>query len=249
MKKKIIIGLFTMGFAMNAIAQNLTFATEATYPPFESVDNSGKIVGFDVDIMNALCNQIHATCTIVNAPFDSLIPSLQVGKYDAIIAALGITPQRQQVVDFTKPYYNETVSVVASKNSELQLNATSLKGKTIGVQGNTTMYQYLKSKYGSVVKINTYQSEESAFLDLTAGRVDAVMGDTPLIEGWLQESNHSQNYSTIGRPLMDATYFGPGFGIAVQKGNSTLVNELNTALIQIKHNGTYHKIEMKWLGA
>lgn len=246
--KKILFTALMLSAALNLHAATLTFATEATYPPFESVESSGKIVGFDIDIMNALCAQMKAQCTIENAPFDSLIPSLQIGKYDAIIASLAITPQREKVVAFTAPYYVNPVSVVAKKGSQLTLELASLKGKTIGVQGDTTFYQYLKAKYGKAIKINTYKSQESAFADLTNGRVDAVMGDTPLIAAWLKDKQHDKDYAYVGAPIEDATYFGTGNGIAVKKGNAKLVQQLNEALSSIKQNGQYQKITQKWFG-
>ena len=246
--KKFLISTLLLTIAINIQAATLKFATEATYPPFESVESSGNITGYDIDIMNAVCAVMKTKCTIENAPFDSLIPSLNIGKYDAIISALSITPQREKVVAFTQPYYLVTITVIAPKDSTLALNSASLKGKTIGVQGDTTFYQYLKAKYGNVVKINTYKSQESAFADLTNGRVDAVMGDTPLNAAWLKQGNNAQHYLYVGQPIEDVTYFGPGYGIAVKKTNSKLLAQLNTALETIKKDGQYQQINHKWFG-
>lgn len=245
--KKILVLLFLFNM-LSVQAATLTFATEATYPPFESVDSSGKIVGFDIDIMNALCKQMKAQCTIANAPFDSLIPSLNIGKYDAIIAAMAITSQRMKVVTFTNSYYEDTVSFVAPKDSHLTIDVAGLKGKTIGVQGDTTFYQYLKAIYGKEIKINTYKSQESAFLDLTSGRVNAVMGDTPLVTAWLKQDGHDKEYATFGKPINNPKFFGVGNGIALKKGNTALLTELNTALAAIKKNGEDQKIIQKWFG-
>ena len=244
--KKILLSVLILGAALNVQAATIKFATEATYPPFESVESSGKIVGYDVDIMNALCVQMKTQCTIENAPFDSLIPSLNIGKYDAIIAAMAITAQRGKVVAFTNPYYVDTVSIIAKKNSHLKLDLASLKGKTIGVQGDTTFYQYLKAKYGTAVKINTYKSQESAFADLANGRVDAVMSDTPLIATWLKQNSNANDYVYVGEPINDVAYFGVGNGIAVKKTNTKLLAQLNAALVEIKKDGQYQKINQKW---
>jgi arginine transport system substrate-binding protein len=246
--KKLLFTALILGATLNVQAQNISFATEATYPPFESVESSGKIVGFDIDIMNALCTQMKAQCTIENAPFDSLIPSLNVGKYDAIIAAMAITAQRQKVVSFTDAYYQDTASFIAKKSAHLKLDPASLKGKTIGVQGDTTFYQYLKATYGKNIKINTYKSQESAFSDLSNGRIDLVMGDTPLNAVWLKQDKNTQDYTYVGKPIDDVTYFGTGNGIAVKKSNSKLLTQLNNALAAIKKNGEYQKIMTKWFG-
>ena len=244
--KKLIMGalLFTTGLAF---AQNsLTFATDATYPPFESLAPSGEMQGFDVDIIKALCNKMQSKCSFVNQSFDSLIPSVQLGKFDAIFGAINITAARAKQVDFTNPYYVNTVSMVALKDKNLTLDPASLKGKTIGVQGGTTLSQYLQDTYGSKVKVNTYASEESAFLDLTSGRVDAVMGDTPLIATWLKKNN--DKYTLVGQAVTSEKYFGQGYGIAVKKGNADLLKQLNDALAAIKADGSYDKIVKQYFG-
>lgn len=246
MKNKIvlIVGLIFIAALVNTFAaiKTIKFATEATYPPFEYVTPAGGIQGFDIDVAKALCKELKAQCTFTNQPFDSLIPSLKVGKFDAIIAAMAITSERQKEVDFTAAYYNNTVSFVAAKNSTLEISAAGLKGKTVGVQAGTTFEQYLQKKYAGNVKVNTYASEESAFLDLAAGRVDAVMGDTPLVEQWIKEHGMSQ-YQIIGKPVKDEMYFGKGDGIAIKKGNAELLSALNQALKAIKANGEYTKIK------
>lgn len=237
---------FLLLFSLSGYAASLTFATEATYPPFESLSPSGEMQGFDIDIVHALCEKMQAQCTINNQAFDSLIPSLQLKKFDAIFGAINITPERAKQVNFTDPYYVNSVSIIASKNKAPEL-AKSLAGKTIGVQTGTTLAQYLQEKYGDEVKINTYASEQSTFLDLTSGRIDAVMGDTPLIVQWLKQ-NGKNNYVIVGTPITDKKYFGAGYGIAVHKDNSILLKQLNDAIAAIKADGTYEKIVKKYFG-
>src|SRR5690606_17599012 len=111
LKSFIAASLFMLSSSI--FAQTIKFAMEATYPPFEYVDASGNIKGFDVDIANALCQQLKAQCEFSNQPFNSLIPSLQLGKFDAIISALGITTERAKQVSFTNPYYQPSGSFVA----------------------------------------------------------------------------------------------------------------------------------------
>lgn len=245
MKYLLLLGVFLVGFAF-AAGQSVTFATEATYPPFEFLDSAGKMQGFDIDMANALCAKMNVKCVILNQGFDSLIPALQLGKIDAIIAAMNITPEREKQVDFTSPYYMNTVSLVAAKNKNLSLDPKDLTGKVIGVQAGTTLGQYLQNKYGNKVKVQSYASEESAFLDLTSGRIDAVLGDTPLISQWLKKNN--QNYTLVGQPIDDSHYFAGGYGIAVKKGNAALLQQLNEAIVKIKNDGTYEKIINKNFG-
>lgn len=247
MKNFILTSLLFLATFITANAATLTFATEATYPPFESLDAKGNMQGFDVDIINAICNKMHEQCTLVNQSFDSLIPSLQLGKYDAIFGAMSITPEREKQVSFTKPYYVNTASIVAAKNKNLNLSLQSLAGKTIGVQTGNTFIQYLQNKYNEKVNVNTYASAQSAFLDLTSGRIDGVMGDTPLIAQWLKNQNNN-NYAMVGSQISDEKYFGKGYGIAIKKDNTTLQSKLNQAISEIKTDGTYNNIVKKYFG-
>jgi len=243
--KKTILFLMLNVFLLAAIAapiKTITFATEATYPPFEYITPSGDIQGFDIDLAKALCLQAKISCTFINRPFDSLITGLKLEKFDAVIAAIAITDARKSEVDFTESYYADNVSFIAQEKSSFNINPEKIKGKTIGVQAGTTFEQYLQKTYGNTIKINTYASEESAFLDLNAERIDAVMGDTPLVKKWLQEHS-SKQYAIIELPKSDQTFFGKGDGIAVKKGNTELLMMLNKALAQIKMNGTYKKIK------
>lgn len=247
MQKLFITALLFFISTVFADTKTITFATEATYPPFESLDSTGKMQGFDIDIANALCTKMQAKCHISNQAFDSLIPALQLGKIDAVIAAMNITADRAKQVDFTNPYYLNSATIVAPKSKKLSLAPESLQGKVIGVQSGTTFGPYLRNQYGGKVKVQSYASEESAFLDLTAGRVDAVMGDTPLIMQWLKKNN--QNYEVIGKPVDNKDYFGQGYGIAVKKGNTALLQQLNNAIAAIKADGTYDQIVKKNFGS
>lgn len=223
--------------------KTIRFATEATYPPFESVDEFGVLKGFDIDIANALCQQIKAQCTFSVQSFNSLIPSLKLRKFDALIAALGITPEREKEVDFTDSYYEPTASFVAllSKNYTLK----SIQGKTIGVQTGSTFERYLHDKYHRKVKIKTYSSVQDAFLDLIAGRVDLVLADSPIANAWLLK-NGNNFYGVVEKPIIDHVYFGVGYGIAVRKGDTLLLHALNNALKVIKADGTYQSIAKKY---
>lgn len=242
-----LINILFLSITANAQTNTLIFATEATYPPYEYLDNTGKIQGFDIDIANAICDHLKMQCKIINQAFDSLIPGLQLGKFDAIIAAMNITPERKKQVDFTDSYYKNPALIVAPRNKKLSMDANALKNKTIGVQSGTTFGPYLQSKYGNNIQVKTYDSEEAAFLDLKTGRLDAVMGDEPLVILWLK--NNNKDYEVIGQPVDDQNYFGEGLGIAVKKGNTALLQKLNQAIAKIKADGTFQKILDKNFGA
>lgn len=244
MKKLLLFLFLILGLSSSyaALPASLNFATEATYPPFEFVDPSGAIKGFDIDIAQALCQKMAVKCNFVNQPWDSLIPGLKLGKFNALIGAMEITPARKNQVDFTEAYLPATGLFIAEKNSSLSISAAGLKDKTIGVQGGTTFEQYLTKEYGRQIKIKSYNSMQDALLDLDAGRVDAVLGDSALLLDWLKKHDPSDHLKQVGQPFSNPSYFGQGYGIAVQKGNSELLNALNQALQEIKQDGSYQKI-------
>ncbi|MDU7174182.1 MAG: transporter substrate-binding domain-containing protein [Klebsiella oxytoca] len=131
--KKVLIAALLAGMSLSATAaQTIRFATEASYPPFESIDANNKIVGFDVDLANALCKEIDATCTFTNQAFDSLIPSLKFRRFDAVMAGMDITPEREKQVLFTTPYYENSALFVGQQGKFTSID--QLKGKKVGVQ-------------------------------------------------------------------------------------------------------------------
>lgn len=222
------------------------FATEATYPPFEYIDNSGQMKGFDIDLAKLLCHQMQVECTFSNQAFNSLIPSLNLGKFDALIAAIGVTPERQKQVSFTQSYYEPSASFVALLSNHYKL--ADLPGKIIGVQEGTTFAKYLADKYHDTVTIKTYASIQDAFLDLVSGRLNAVLADTPIAKDWLKQNNNSQHYSIVDQPIIDHTYFGNGYGIAVRKNDTALLAALNKALVAIKSDGSYAQLVQEYFG-
>ena len=243
--------LLSSSFIANAQASaKITFATEATYPPFESMSPSGKIVGFDADLVQAICKQWQQSCQLVNAPFASLIPGLKTGKYDVMIGGLAITPQREKVVSFTQSYYKDPVYLVSLKSHALKADAADLKNKTIGVQGGTS-YQGFLEKFYPQVKIKTYTSNLNALLDLGVKRIDGVLIDKPVFIAWLQGQGKSQQqfYTTLAASnQQQAAYFGPGNAIAVAKNNKVLLHKLNQAITAMKKDGSLKKMQKKWFG-
>ena len=247
--KKIYLYLLSLVFTTTAAFADLSpikFATEATYPPFVSMTSDGKMVGFDADLVHALCQQMKNQCVLINAPWESLIPGLQMGKYDALFGGMAITKQREQVVNFTSPYYQNSVVFVSDKKSKFNLE--SMTGNSIGVQGGTEFQNYLQAVDGDKITIKTYLSNMTALMDLQAGRVDAVFIDQPVAKLWLDTDDHAKNYKIAGS-VDNAEYFGKGNGIAVNKNNQGLLANLNEALVKIKQNGTYNTIVTKWFGS
>jgi len=239
--KKVVIAALLAGLSLSAsAAQTLRFATEASYPPFEFVDSDNKIQGFDVDLANALCKEMDATCTFTNQAFDSLIPSLKFRRFDAVMAGMDITPDREKQVLFSNPYYDNSAIFIAQKGKTADVAA--LKGKRVGVQNGTTHQKYLSDKHSDITVV-PYDSYQNAVLDLKNGRIDAVFGDTAVVNEWLKQN---ANLAPLGEKVTDKDYFGTGLGIAVRQGNSELQGKFNAALEKIKADGTYKTIYSKW---
>lgn len=240
MKKLLIASTLALA-ALSAYAQEkITFAMEPSYAPFETTNEKGEVIGFDVDIAKALCEELQATCEFKTQAFDSLIAGLKFKNFDAIISGMDITEARQKQVSFTDPYLENSVSYVAVKGK-----ATPETAKTVGVQNGTTFQQYL-SKNGKQYKLKPYATLQSAVLDLKNGRIDMVFGDTPVLAEWLKTEKELE---FVGDKVVDKAYFGNGYGIAVNKSNTTLLEKLNGALAAIKSNGKYEKIYNTWIAA
>ncbi|WMY94689.1 MAG: transporter substrate-binding domain-containing protein [Arsenophonus sp.] len=222
----------------------IRFATEATYPPFESIDSNNKIIGFDIDIANMICKKLDVICTFTNQSFDSLILSLKMRRFDALISGIDITSGRKKEVDFSIPYYNNSAAFFVLNAHEL--NETSfLKIKKIGVQNGTTHQKYITEEYKNM-HIIPYNNYQTAILDLQNKRIDAIFADFDVVTEWLHKNN-SKSFSMIGKKIKDPNYFGNGFGIAVRKGNQVLIDKLNQSIKEIKEDGSYDIFYEKWL--
>ena len=239
--KKYLIAAVLAGISVSASAvETIRFATEASYPPFEFIDASNKIQGFDIDVAKVLCQEMRAECTFTNQAFDSLIPGLKFRRFDAVMAGVDITPEREKQVLFTKPYFSNSALFIALKGS--LADGAALKGKKVGVQNGTTHQKYLADKHPEITTV-PYDSYQNAILDLKNGRVDAVFGDTAVVNEWLKQN---AGLAAVGDKVTDKDYFGTGLGIALGQKNTELQGKFNAALDKIKQNGTYAALYKKW---
>jgi arginine/ornithine transport system substrate-binding protein len=249
MKKLIVSSLICLlCSAISAGAQEgrkIRIGVEGAYPPFSSIGPDGKLKGFDIDIANALCEQMKAQCTMVQQEFDGMIPSLQSRKIDAVIASMSITEDRQKVVDFSDKYYRTPARFVAKKNSGLKVDTAGLKGKRIGVQRTTTHDRFATDTFKES-EIVRYAKQDDVFLDLASGRLDGALLDwIAASEGFLK-SPAGKDFSFQGPIYVDFKYFGVGAGVALRKGDTDLKNQFNAAIKGIRANGVYKKIQDKY---
>ncbi len=228
-----------------AAGPTLKVGVEGAYPPFSMVGPDGKVQGFDIDVMNELCRRLQASCTQVQVEFDALIVALRAKKIDLIVASMSVTPERQKVVDFTRPYYNSSNRVVVRIGSGVDGTPAGLKGKRLGVQRNTIHDRYASTKLPGV-EVVRYARQDDVYLDLVAGRVDATLCDSVAGSLGFLKKPAGKGFAVLGMPPDDPSYFGSGSGIATRKADTALVLKFNAAIKAVRAGGQYKKIQDKY---
>ena len=246
-KLSLLIALFAFSFNVAHAKEwkEIRIGVEGAYPPFSKTEEDGSITGFDIDIANALCAELEAKCTLVKQDWDGIIPALLGRKFDAIIATMDITEERQKKVAFTKKYQHIPARFVAKKGVTYEATEAFMEGKKIGVQRATTMDLYISDNFPSA-KIKRYGSADEAYLDLKAGRLDYVMADSAAIADGLLAKDGGDKFEFVGPKLNDPKWFGYGAGIAIRKQDKDLAAQLNKAIDAIRADGTYKIIQDKY---
>lgn len=240
-KKILLAAAATLAFGTSAVAADkLKLGTEGAYPPFNLIDASGQVGGFDVEIGQALCAKMKVECEVVTSDWDGIIPALNAKKFDFLIASMSITEERKVAVDFTEPYYTNKLQFIAPKGGDFKTDKASLKDKVIGAQRATIAGTWLEDNLDGVVDIKLYDTQENAYLDLSSGRLDGVLADTFVNWEWLK-SDAGKAFEFKGDPVFD----NDKIGIAVRKGDA-LRDKLNAALAEIVADGTYKQINDKY---
>jgi len=252
MKRIIIVALCMAALVTGSLAgfafaaEKVKVGTEGAYPPFNYMDEKGNLVGFDIDIAEALCKEAGYDCEFVVVEWDGLIPALMAKKIDCIIASMSITEERKEKVDFTKKYYQTPARFVAKKGAGIEISKEGLKGKTVGVQRATVSENFIRDNFGDVMDIKSYAKQEEANMDLVSGRVDLVFADQVVLLGGFIETEEGKDFEFIGPSYLDEQWFGEGIGIAVRKGDDDLRTGFNKAIEDILANGTYKEINNKY---
>ena len=219
--------------------------TEGAYPPFNSLTADGKLVGFDIDIANALCAEMKVECEFVTQDWDGMIPALQAGKFDAVIASMSITDERKQKVDFTNKYYNTPPAIAVPKDSKLKgTTDADLKGVMLGAQSSTTHSNYAEEKLPSA-DLKLYPTPDEYKLDIVNGRIAAVIDDVVVLSDWLK-TDDGACCKILGTLIPDPEINGEGAGIAIRKEDTDLKEMFNKAIAAIRANGKYQEINDKY---
>ena len=250
MKLKHLIAVIGLSFAASAHAadmKELRVGMDPTYEPFEYKAPDGKLVGFEVDLANALCAEMKMHCVFVPSAWDGIIPSLMAKKYDVILSSMSMTDERKKAVAFTDRYYKTPARIVVKRGSGIDGSVASLKGKKIGVIKGSTQETYANKVYGSAgATVIGYDTTQDSYLDMTSGRLDALVADIVEVRSGLLNKPQGKDYQMLDRDLVDPQVFGGGVGGALRKQDTQLKDQLNLAIKAIRANGTYQKIADKY---
>lgn len=229
--------------AQEKLPDPVRIGIEGAYPPFNFMDSSGKVQGFDVDIMNAICAVQNLNCEFVVQDWDGIIPGLQTGKYDVIIG-LGMTEERRKAVDFTDKYWATANRFVGAKDKSWEYTPEGLAGVVIGVQGGAWQEAYVVAELPKST-MKTYPTLEQAHLDMKAERVDLVFASTIAQLSFLN-SAEGKDYEYKGPEYDDSRYFGEGVGMGIRQGENLLRDTISEGITKIRASGEYTKINDKY---
>ena len=227
------------GTAPAAALGKIKVGTNAEYPPFKSVDASGKIVGFDMDLLDAIAKSQGFEVEFVNTRWDGIFVALASGEFDAVMSAATITEERKQTVDFSDPYFNAGQMMSVKKDSKIA-TTDDLNGKKVGVQLGTTGDIWVSKN--TTAEVVRYDEITLAFQALAQGDVDAVVNDGPVSIDIIK-ANPEMGVMMVGQPFTDEFY-----GIAVNKSKADVLAAINKGLAAVKASGEYDTIYNKWFG-
>ncbi|MFL1467807.1 transporter substrate-binding domain-containing protein [Marinobacter sp. HN1S83] len=243
MKKLIIAAscaLAMIAGGVQAQERNLRIAFDVPYEPFEYKDDNGELTGFEVELAEAMCEEMNANCEFVIQAWDGMIPGLLARKFDLIMSSMSITPERAERVLFSEPYYNTPGGWFAPEGFDTDVNdKDAMQGKTVGVQRGTTMDTFVTEELGGIVTIKRYTTADDMVLDLEGQRLDVVFVDYPVGE---QTVLSKEGFKEVADPVK----LGQGVGVAMRKRDKDLAEEVNAALATLKEDGTYDTIMKKY---
>ena len=266
--KKFSLGiLITLFLSVSANADKIKIGTEGAYPPWNSKDASGKLIGFEVELAWTLCRYIGQQCEIVEQDWDGMIPALIMRKFDVIMAGMSITDERKKAISFSQGYADEVASLAVMKGSELEGMKTpagiglsspngdakkalktitaALNGKTVCTQTGTIHQNFLQS--GDVGKINlrTYKTQDEVNLDLVSGRCDVALAAAVAFSDYAEKSG--KPVVLVG-PTFSGGAFGNGVGVGIRQDDTELLQAFNKAIKKARKDGDISRIATKWFG-
>lgn len=219
----------------------LKVATEGAFEPFNYTDPSGSLVGFDIDITNAILDKAGLKGEWIRQDWDGLIPGLLAGKFDMISASVSITDERKKKVDFTDAIYRTSIRFVAPKDTLTSETPEALAGKKLGAQRATVSATYLKENYpNSDVKL--YDTQDALRLDLTAGRIEALLADQVALSRGFMKTPEAAGFEYFGEGIK----VGEGIALVIPKGHDKLRQKLNAAIAVVKKDEIFQTLSDKY---
>ncbi|MBW9091101.1 transporter substrate-binding domain-containing protein [Rhizobium wenxiniae] len=271
--KTLAAGIFAAAtLATGAFAQEkteITIATEGAFPPYNLTRPDGTLDGYDVELAHYLCDHMKIKCTIVAQAFDGMIPALNAGKFDAIMAGMSATEKRKEVIDFSMSYGSTGQAFAVLKDSDLSnmplkdalysLSSNEegarkaveelkplLKGKIIGVQTASIASRFIDEYLKDTVEKREYKTTEQHDLDLIAGRVDVIMASMGYLKTAVEKPTNS-DIEIVG-PRFQGGFLGAGSSVGLRKSDTALKAKFDEAITAAKADGTLKTLSMKWFG-
>ena len=275
--KKTIFSVLASLLIIGSVSANdkIRIGTEGAYPPWNSKDASGKLIGFEVELAWSLCRYMERQCVIVEQDWDGMIPALVMRKFDAIMAGMSITDERKKTITFSQGYADEVASLAVMKGSSLEgldtpegINLSlggsdvskalktltgALAGKTVCVQTATIHQNFLDSGDVGSVDVRTYKTQDEVNLDLASGRCDAALAAAVAFTDYAEKSGKAV---VLTGPTFSGGAFGNGVGVgirqagddAIGKRDAELLKDFNQAIDKARKNGDISRIATKWFG-
>jgi octopine/nopaline transport system substrate-binding protein len=276
-KKTILTVLASLLLIGNVYADKIKIGTEGAYPPWNSKDASGKLIGFEVELAYSLCRYIGRQCEVVEQDWDGMIPALQMRKFDAIMAGMSITDERKKVITFSQGYADEVASLAVMKGSDLEgidtpegINLSlggsgvkktlktitgALAGKTVCTQTGTIHQNFLESGDVGKVNVRTYKTQDEVNLDLTSGRCDVALAAAVAFTDYAEKSG--KPVVLVG-PTFSGGAFGNGVGVGLRQASqlggtlgardAELLKVFNKAIDQARKDGVISRLAIKHFG-
>ena len=238
----ILVGLIgcSDGTSGDELKDTYTVVGDTSFVPFEFKED-GEYVGFDIDLINAIADEVGFKVDYKTTNFDGIIPGLQTGSFDIALAGIGITEDRAKKIDYSDPYYESGLAIGVAVDNEDINSIEDLEGKVIATRLGSTSSNYIEENIEGA-EANQYEQLDQAYLAVENGSADAILYDAPNVAYYIQTKGED-SLKVVGD-----LYAAENYGIAFSKDQDALVEEVNKALETIKENGKYDEIYEKWFG-
>ncbi|PZQ96772.1 MAG: amino acid ABC transporter [Cereibacter sphaeroides] len=233
--KKLILGAAMLALSTGlAMAQTVRMGTEGAYPPYNFINDAGEVDGFERQLGDELCKRAGLTCTWVTNDWDSIIPNLQSGNYDAIIAGMSITAERAKVIGFTEAYFPPAASAYAALSADADIKAGTVAAQTGTIQAGHV------SETGA--KLLEFATPDETVAAVRNGEADAVLADKDFLAPIVAESNGEMVFAG------DDVKLGDGIGIGLRQSDTELKGKFDAAIQSVKADGTLNAMIKQWFG-